>query len=106
MHSNRSRQLFTLWTVVLTGFLAGCATKPTIENRAVLLSLPYEGFDQTKGSGWRPLYDERRECGKAGTVIEEYLQRHRDLKLDQRAVLHFHAAQMFAYNGNNARAVA
>jgi|SRR5208337_212611 len=38
-------------------------------------------------------------------VIEAYLQRHRDLTTDQRAVLHFHAAQMFAYDGNNARAV-
>ena len=87
------------------GFLAGCATKPRIENRAALLSLPYERFDQTKGSGWRPLYDERRECGTAGVLIEAYLQRHRELTMEQRTVLHFHAAQMFAYDGQNARAV-
>src|SRR5512140_378344 len=84
------RPMFTVWTVLLGGFLAGCATKPAIDNQAVLLSLPYEGFDQTKGSGWRPLYDEQRECGRAGVVVEAYLQRHRELPLEQQAVLHFH----------------
>lgn len=99
------RATFPVWVLVLGGFLAGCATKPAIDDQAALLSLSYERFDQTKGSGWRPLYDEQRKCGNAGALIEAYLQRHKELTPDQKAILHFHAAQMFAYDGDNARAV-
>lgn len=106
MHEHtRLRSLFSLGMVVSAWFLAGCATKPAIPNPEAVLSLPYQDFDQIKGSGWRPLYDERRECGKAAVLIEAYLKRHPELTVEQRAVLNFHAAQMFAYDGKNARAV-
>lgn len=103
--SDVGRRMFAVWALVLGGFLAGCATKPAIDGQAAVLSLSYDRFDQTKGSGWRPLYDEQRECGTAGALIEAYLQRHKELTPDQKAILHFHAAQMFAYDGDNARAV-
>src|SRR5207237_1655114 len=42
------------------------------DNRETLLALPYTEFDQTKGSGWRPLYDERDQFGEVAMLIEEY----------------------------------
>lgn len=75
------------------------------EDRETLLSLPYTDFDQTKGSGWRPLYDERRQCREVAALIEDYLPRHPELMAWQRAALHFHAGQMFAGEGMNARAI-
>ena len=49
------------------------------DNRETLLALPYAEFDQTKGSGWRPLYDERRQCKEVAALIEDYLPAHPEL---------------------------
>ncbi len=69
-----------------------------------MLGLPYEQFDQTFGSGFRVLYD-REEYWKGGILIEDYLQRHRDLEVSQQKFLHLHAGQAFALANNNARAL-
>jgi hypothetical protein len=65
------------------------------DNRETLLALPYKEFDQTQGSGWRPLVDERHQYREAAELIVEYLQRHPEVKGSQRAVLHFHAGDVY-----------
>src|SRR5271163_2834955 len=86
---------------------SGLATEGSLvhqaDNRETLLALPYTEFDQTKGSGWRPLCDERGQYRDAAELIEEYLPRHPELKAFQRAALHFHAGQLLAYAGMNPR---
>jgi len=69
------------------------------------LLLSYKEFDQTKGSGWRPLYDERGDFRKAADEIETYLWFHPELTADARVVLHFHAATMFAFAEMTSRAM-
>jgi hypothetical protein len=76
------------------------------DNRETLLALPYTEFDQTKGSGWRPLYDERGQYREAAQLIDDYLARHPELKAWQRAALHYHAGQLFAGAGMNQHALA
>lgn len=66
--------------------------------------LPYDEFNQ-KGSGWRAIYDERGDCRKAADEIETYLRFHPGLSAVDRTVLHFHAAQMFAFAGMKLRAL-
>jgi hypothetical protein len=90
--------------VALAGaFLVGCATPQSCE-RASVLSLPYEQFDQTFGSGWRPLFDQR-EYAKAAGLIEDYLRTHDELTFSQKKFLHLHAGMMFALQGNTTRGV-
>src|SRR6266516_1253222 len=54
--------------VVFASVFGGCAT-PESGGRAKALSLPYGQFDQTFGSGWRPIFD-RREYGEEAALIE------------------------------------
>lgn len=69
-----------------------------------MLSLPYNEFDQTYGSGFRELYD-RGEYLKGAVLIEDYLKAHRELTVGEEKFLHLHAAQLFALAGKNRRAV-
>jgi hypothetical protein len=69
-----------------------------------LLSLPYKQFDQTLGAGWRTLQKEKRNR-EAALLIEEYLKRHRELTPGQSGMLHFHAAQLLAGEGEHRKAI-
>ena len=89
--------------VVFASVFGGCAT-PESDGRATVLSLPYEQFDQTFGSGWRPIFD-RREYGKAAALIEDYLRSHHELTVGQQKFLHLHAAMLLALEGRNFRAI-
>src|SRR5688500_858734 len=51
------------------------------------LSLPYEEFDATPGSGHRRFRDQPRDPADAGGLIEAYLDRHADLPSGQRSNL-------------------
>jgi hypothetical protein len=93
----------SLGSIVLSVFLGGCTT-PGAREQTNLLSLPYEQFDQTFGSGWRPIFDQR-EYAKAARLIEDYLQTHHELTDGQRKFLHLHAGMMFALQGSTARAL-
>jgi hypothetical protein len=42
------------------------------DNLEALLALPYTELDQTKGSGWRPFYDERGQYREAAQLIDDY----------------------------------
>ena len=83
--------------------LGGCAT-PESGRRAAVLSLAYELFDQTFGSGWRPIFD-RREYVQAAALIEDYLRMNHELTVGQQKFLHLHAAMLLALEGRNSRAI-
>jgi len=84
-------------------WLGGCAT-PGSGCRATVLSLPYGQFDQTFGSGWRPIFD-LREYGQAAALIEDYLRSRHELTVGQQRFLHLHAAMLLALEGRNSRAI-
>lgn len=68
-----------------------------------LLAMPYEAFDQSAGSGWRPLL----EAGcpyAAAEIVEAYIEKH-PARADANPVLHFHAGQLRAFVGARAAAV-
>jgi hypothetical protein len=69
------------------------------------LSLGYEEFDATPGSGHRRFRDQPRHLSQSGELIEAYLQRHPELPFDERMILEFHAAQLFAMGGMYERAI-
>ena len=94
------RRFLILLGVVI---LSGCATRPVSESERALLALPYWQFDQTP-SGWRSFAD-RKQFHEAAMLIEAYLPRHPELKLNELAMLHFHAAQLFAFGGETAPAI-
>jgi hypothetical protein len=73
------------------------------ESHQALLSLPYRQFDQTP-AGWRPLADQR-EYREAAVLIEAYFPRHPELLPNDRAMLHFHAAQLFGFEGDREAAL-
>ena len=79
--------------------LGGCATRPASETHQAVLSLSYWQFDQTP-AGWRSLAD-RREFREAAVLIESYFARHPELLPNERAMLHFHAAQLFGFDGDS-----
>jgi hypothetical protein len=85
--------------MVILCFVAGCFL---LRHPTVLL--PYDEFN-AKGSGWRAIYDSRGDCRKAADEIEMYFRFHPGLAAGDRTILHFHAAQMFAGAGMNARAM-
>jgi hypothetical protein len=91
--------------LLLAVLLAGCVHQPQDSEREALLSLPYKEFDQTPGAGWRTLQKDKR-WREAAFLIEEYLQRHRELPPIPSGMLHFHAAQLWATVGENQRAIA
>jgi hypothetical protein len=86
-------------------YFMGCVSEPRDREREVILSLPWQQFDQTLGSGWR-IYSARRDYRAAADVIQVYLQEHPELTIRQRAVSHFHAGQMRVYEGRTDAGVA
>jgi hypothetical protein len=83
--------------IALTGLVLFAAAGLFLMRHPAIL-LPYEVFNQ-KGSGWRAIYDRRGDCRKAAEEIEMYFRFHPELGAADRTVLHFHAAQMFAFAG-------
>ena len=78
----------------------------TPEDREAYLSLGYKEFDATPGSGHRRYRDQPQNPARAAALIEAYLERHPNLPPDQRGILRFHAAQLYAMGGMNERAIA
>ena len=60
--------------------------------------MTYEAFDQTHDEGWRAMA-KQGNYALAARTIEDYLEANLDLTEGQQRVLHFHAAQMFAFAG-------
>jgi hypothetical protein len=85
--------------VGIAGCFVGCVSQPHDPGRDILLSLPWQQFDQTLNSGWR-VYSARHEHRAAADVIEAYLKQHQELTVRQRAVSHFHAGLMRVRDGH------
>jgi hypothetical protein len=68
------------------------------------LALSYQQFDQTPGSGWRVLA-EQKKYREGAMLIEAYLAKHTEVDRFQRANLHWHAAQLLAMNGDTESAL-
>ena len=77
----------------------------TPEDREAYLSLGYKEFDATPGSGHRRYRDQPQHPARAAALIEAYLERHPNLPPDQRGILQFHAAQLYAMGGMNEQAI-
>ena len=77
----------------IAGCFVGCVSRTHGPDSEILLSLPWQQFDQTLESGWR-VYSARGEYQAAADLIETYLKGHSELTVRQRAVSHFHAGQM------------
>jgi hypothetical protein len=75
-----------------------CVAAALFVARHPTILLPYAEFNQ-KGSGWRAIYDSGGDCRRAADEIETYFRFHPELSASDRAILHFHAAQMFAGAG-------
>lgn len=56
----------------------------------------FDTFDQSPGTGWRQLAANGRFLD-AANLIDEYIEKHRDLGESQMTILHFHAGQMYAF---------
>ncbi|GMN02591.1 hypothetical protein [Erythrobacter sp. MTPC3] len=85
----------TAWAAV------GAGDPPCAHNAEALLALDFAAFDQTEGSGWRPLY-------KAGCYVEaaELLREYRKRRSDEiDGIIPFHEAQMWAYAGETEQAL-
>ena len=68
--------------------------------------LSSQEFNQ-KGTNWRAIYDEQGNPIKGAELIESYLKiKSLSLTPDERASLHFHAAQLYAGGGMTSRALA
>ena len=80
-------------------FFTSCASRPKDADRAALLSLPWQQFDQTPSSGWR-IYAQREQHREAAELLEVYLKRHNELTVRQRAVSHYHAGIERVLSGN------
>jgi hypothetical protein len=99
-----SRPCYIL-TVFLAALCASCGGDHDAKERDAFLSLPYRQFDQTPGSGWRAMA-ERQQFAEAAKLVEAYLALHPELAPKERALLHFHAAQLLAVASRESEALA
>jgi hypothetical protein len=86
----------------VTCVVAGCTTVPA--GHDTFLRLNVTEFN-AKGTSWRAL-ENRGEYLSAARLLEAYIAQHSaSLPEDERVLLHFHAAQEFAFVGEYARAL-
>lgn len=76
---------------------AGCGNKSPLD-------LGYNAFDQRPGMGWRQIAEKGRFLD-AARLIDEYIEKHKNLDESQRANLNFHAGQMYAFANDYKTAV-
>jgi len=87
------------WIVtVLCLFLAGGCEKKNP------LDLDYNTFDQRPGRGWRQVA-EKGNFLDAAMLIDEYVEKYKDLGESQRVNLNFHAGQMYAFADDYQKAI-
>lgn len=76
-------------TVLCLSLAVGCEKKNPLD-------LDYNAFDQRPGRGWRQLA-EKGDFLDAAMLIDEYIEKYKDLGESQRINLNFHAGQMYAF---------
>lgn len=69
-----------------------------------LMALDFEAFDQDMQGGWR-YYANQKKFGVAASLIESYLERHPEMSDFQKGVMSWHAGQLLAMDGQEARAI-
>ncbi len=97
----RPFQAGVLCLAVLT---TSCDSKRNDKTHTSVLSLPFAQFDQAQGAGWRALAD-RQQFDQGAALIQGYLPLHPELSSKEKAVLHFHAAQLLAVAGHESEAL-
>jgi hypothetical protein len=68
------------------------------------MALDFEAFDQDMEGGWR-YYGNQMQFATAAKLIEDYLEVHPEIEENHRTVMHWHAGQMFAMDGQEELAV-
>ena len=102
MNLQAAKYVFAVCTALMS---AGCATKVVDIERENMLALSFDEFDQTDGSGFRLLLDQKRYVD-AAELIEDYLRRHQhSLTERERISLHFHAGQLYGISDDPGKAV-
>ena len=71
----RLRPAGYLFAVFIALMSDGCATRVVDVEREKMLALSFDEFDQTDGSGFRLLLDQKRHV-EAAELIEGYITRH------------------------------
>ena len=104
----KSMKLLPLISIGSLIFIAltsgGCRTKALDAERERLLALSFDEFDQTNGSGFRLLLDQKRHV-EAAELVQEYLRRNgRNLTERERVSLNFHAGQLYGIVGDPSKA--
>lgn len=100
----------SLFALILSGYVPvvlaaeGVSCEISKEQVERYLSLSFEEFDQTPDSGWRPYYENR--CYEtAATLLVKYIEEHPELA-EAHYMLPFHTGQMYALDGQYAKAIA
>ena len=91
--------LMILWTS--DGQAQESLNQKTIDS---LMGLSFDEFDQNMEGGWR-LYANRMDFDSATQLIKLYLDKHPDLKSNEREVMSFHCGQMLALMDKNLDAI-
>lgn len=86
-----------LTILAAAGLVAAEPARPECaHDREALLALDFAAFDQTEGNGWRPLHDAGCYLD-AAELLRDWQARHADGTVDQRRILLWHEAQMWAF---------
>lgn len=85
---------------VLASATAIAAEEPArpkcVHDKEAILALEFVAFDQTEGSGWRPLYD--AGCyEEAAELVRAWAARHANIQ----SIIPFHEAQLWGYAGRS-----
>ena len=98
-----SRKLLSLLFSAL--ILVGCTTRVVDVEREKILSLSFNEFDQTEGSGFRLLLEQKKHVA-AAELIEDYISRHLPNLTERELVsLHFHTGQLYGIACDAGKAV-
>lgn len=91
--------LASITTFAVSAALAAIASVwlACAHDRETLLALDFVAFDQTEGSGWRPLYRDGCYAEVAELLREWRTRRGASTPL----IIPFHEAQMWAFAGRN-----
>lgn len=93
----------TLVLIIALAFVMGSNREmPGAES---FLELNFQRFDQNMDGGWR-ISAKTKKYAEAAKMIEVYLAKRRDVTLENRRMLHFHAGQTWAMTKQGKNAIA
>jgi len=95
-HARMKNALTIICILLLGASLAGCTSEAEPPVDEDLMTLSWREFDQTMGGGWRAIAD-RGEYRLAALTIEAYQERNPETEPGKMAYMHFHCAQLWAF---------